>query len=89
MTVAPRTIVEGESVGVYHCISRCVRRAFLCGMDDYTGKNYEHRRGWIAERLKVLSGLFAVDVFAYAVMLSSPASRATREACREAITCMW
>ena len=41
MTVARRTIVEGESVGVYHCISRCVRRAFLCGIDDYTGKNYE------------------------------------------------
>ena len=34
MTVPRREIVKEEKVGVYHCISRCVRRAFLCGFEN-------------------------------------------------------
>jgi len=68
MTQARKTVVAAGEVGVYHCISRCVRRAFLCGLDSYSGRNYEHRRGWVRDRIRSLSELFAVDVFAYAVM---------------------
>ncbi len=52
----------------YHCIARCVRRTFLCGVDNVTKKNYNHRKKWIIERLALLSKTFAIDVCAYSAM---------------------
>jgi hypothetical protein len=30
--------------------------------------NFDHRRSWIAERIKQLAGVFAIDVAAFSVM---------------------
>jgi hypothetical protein len=67
-TYARRQIVVEDTVGVYHCIARCVRRAFLCGVDPYTGKDYSHRKEWILDRMRELAGLFAIEVCGYSVM---------------------
>ena len=68
MTSPRRTLIDLDSTPYYHCMARCVRRAFLCGEDHLTGKNYEHRKPWVVDRLKELASIFAVEVCAYAVM---------------------
>lgn len=63
-----KALVLLEETPYYHCVSRCVRRAYLCGVDPLTGKSYEHRRQWIVHRMKHLTDIFAIDICAYAVL---------------------
>ena len=65
----PRSeIVNVDETPWYHVVGRCVRRAFLCGVDPCTGRNHDHRRDWVQERILQLSSVFAIDVAAFAVM---------------------
>ncbi len=60
-------VQEGQE-GVYHCFSRCIRRAFLCGSDPLTGRDFSHRKVWLVERLRHLAAVFATEVCAYAIL---------------------
>lgn len=68
MGLPRRSYVKDDEVGVYHCFTRCVRRAFLCGFDAVTQRDYSHRKSWIVDRLRFLAGIFAIEVCAYAIM---------------------
>ncbi len=62
MPLPRRLLVDDARRGAFHLISRCVRRAYLCG------DAAEHRRAWVRDLLRQAAGAFAVDVLAYAVM---------------------
>jgi len=68
MTMPRYSQLSLEDTPWYHCVSRCVRRAYLCGVDSVTDQSYEHRRDWVAQRIKQLAAVFTIDVAAYAVM---------------------
>ena len=61
-------LVDEENAACYHVTSRCVRRAWLCGYDSVTQRDYAHRKDWLVDRMKKLARCFAVEIFGYAVM---------------------
>jgi REP element-mobilizing transposase RayT len=66
--LARAEIFDPTKVSTFHCVNRCVRQCFLCGADPLTGKDYEHRKAWIEERLVFLAGCFGIDVLGFSVM---------------------
>ena len=67
MTMPRRTIVPQTGDPSLHLISRCVRRAFLCGEDPELGP-LDHRKVWAENRLGELRQWFAFEGLTYAFM---------------------
>ena len=68
MTRARDQIISLDDTPYYHCMARCVRRAYLFGEDSVTGRSFNHRKAWVVDKLGFLSDVFSIDVCAYAVM---------------------
>ena len=62
MTLPRSSQIDLSTTPYYHCVSRCVRRVFLCG------DAYEHRRQWVEDKLLELADHFCIDVAAYVIM---------------------
>jgi hypothetical protein len=62
VTYARKTLIALQDTPYYHVVARCVRRAWLWGVDEYAGKDYSHRKAWVLERLAQLSSMFAIDI---------------------------
>ena len=62
MTIARAHLVDPCLTRWYHCVTRCVRRAFLLG------EGAHDRKSWIEERLQELAEIFAVGVGGYSVL---------------------
>ena len=57
-----------DEVGIVNVINRVVRRCFLFGTDSVSGKNHDHRKGWIEDLLKLFAAQFGIDLLGFAVI---------------------
>ncbi len=62
MAIARAQLVDVALTRWYHCVTRCVRHAFLLGEGDH------NRKQWLQNRLAELAEIFAVSVGGFSVM---------------------
>ena len=62
MTIARAHLVNPAVTRWYHCVTRCVRRAFLLG------EGMLDRKSWIEHRLEELAEIFSVAVAGFAIL---------------------
>lgn len=68
MTTPRNRLIDYSITDTYHCSARCVRRAFLLGYDQYSGRSFEHRRQWILDMLHLLTSVFSIELYSYSIM---------------------
>jgi len=59
---------DAAEICIVHVVQRCVRRAFLAGVDHTSGKDFSFRKEWIRRRTEAIASVFAIDVLSYAIM---------------------
>lgn len=60
--------INPQEIQIVHAFNRCVRRAYLCGLDPLTGIDYDYRREYSLQRLKRLASCFAIDLISFSIM---------------------
>ena len=57
-----------DEVAIVHVVNRAVRRCFLMGQDQLTGRNYDHRKQWIERRMEHLAAYLGIDLLGYSIL---------------------
>ena len=66
--LARAEIFDPSEIVAVHLIGKTVRSCFLMGFDERSGKNFDHRKRWLEEKLKHLAANFGIDLLAYSCM---------------------
>ena len=66
--LARAEIFDPAEIVAVHLIGKTVRCCYLLGNDDRTGKNFDHRKRWIEDKLQLLAAHFGIDLFAFSCM---------------------
>ena len=66
--LARAEVFDPGELAILHICARVVRRCFLFGVYSVSGKNYDHRKIWIEEQLKLLAANFGIDLLSFAIL---------------------
>ena len=65
MRLARAEIFDPSEIVAVHAMARTNRRCFLLGQDPLSGKNFDHRKRWIEEKLQLHASAFGIDLLAF------------------------
>jgi len=66
--LARAEIFDPSEIAVVHLIGKTVRSCFLMGFDERSSRNFDHRKRWIEDKLKILAANFGIDLLAFSCM---------------------
>ena len=66
--LAREELFSPDEIACVHVMNRAVRRCFLMGDDPLTGKNFDHRKQWLEQKLAVHAAYFGIDLLGSAIM---------------------
>jgi hypothetical protein len=66
--LARAEVFAADEIAIVHVMNRVVRRCFLMGRDERTGRNYDHRKLWIEQLLEHFASCFGLDLLAFAIL---------------------
>jgi len=66
--LARAKIFDPAEIVAVHLIGKTVRSCYLMGVDERSGKNFDHRKRWLEKKLKHLAANFGIDLLAFSCM---------------------
>ena len=66
--LARAEVFAPSEIAIVHVMNRVVRRCFLFGDDPISGKNFDHRKVWIEDQLRLQAACFGIDLLGLALM---------------------
>ena len=66
--LARAKIFDPAEIVAVHLIGKTVRSCYLMGVDERSGKNFDHRKRWLEKKLKHLAANFGIDLLAFSRM---------------------
>ena len=66
--LARAEVFDPSEIAIVHVMNRVVRRCFLFGDDPTSGKNFDHRKVWIEDQLRLQAAGFGIDLLGFAIM---------------------